>query len=124
MTVASAQVKSALLLAALAAPGRSRIVQREPTTRSHRENARGIWRPHCGGTAGRRRRAVHVLGEVDLKPCVVDVPRDPSSAAFAIVAALIVPGSEITLPSILLNPRRTGLIDTAAGDGCGYHGHQ
>ncbi len=44
--------------------------------------------------------------------CAVEVPRDPSSAAFAIVAALIVPGSEITLPGILLNPRRIGLIET------------
>jgi 3-phosphoshikimate 1-carboxyvinyltransferase len=110
--VASAQVKSALLLAALGAPGRSRIVQDE-LTRDHTEKMLAAFgaeiavEPLPGGG-----EAIQVLGEVDLKPCPVDVPRDPSSAAFALVAALIVPGSEITLPSILLNPRRTGLIDT------------
>jgi len=56
--------------------------------------------------------AVHVMGEVELRPCAVDVPRDPSSAAFALVAALIVPGSEVRIPAVLLNPRRTGLITT------------
>jgi 3-phosphoshikimate 1-carboxyvinyltransferase len=112
VTVASAQVKSALLLAALGAPGRSRIVQRE-LTRDHTEKMLAAFgaeiavEPLADGG-----EAVHLLGQVDLKPCAVDVPRDPSSAAFALVAALIVPGSEITLPSILLNPRRIGLIDT------------
>jgi 3-phosphoshikimate 1-carboxyvinyltransferase len=110
--VASAQVKSALLLAALGAAGRSRIVQHE-LTRDHTEKMFAAFgaeisvEPLRGGG-----EAIHVLGEVDLKPCAVDVPRDPSSAAFPLVAALIVPGSEVTLPSILLNPRRTGLIDT------------
>jgi 3-phosphoshikimate 1-carboxyvinyltransferase len=51
-------------------------------------------------------------GRTGLKATAVEVPRDPSSAAFPMVAALIVPGSEIELPAILLNPRRTGLIDT------------
>ena len=53
-----------------------------------------------------------MTGEAELEPCTVDVPRDPSSAAFPLVAALIVPGSEIRIPSILLNPRRIGLIET------------
>jgi 3-phosphoshikimate 1-carboxyvinyltransferase len=55
---------------------------------------------------------VHVTGEVELKHAAIDVPRDPSSAAFPLVAALIVPGSEVSIPGVLLNPRRTGLIDT------------
>ncbi len=112
VTVASAQVKSALLLAALNAPGRTRIVQRA-LTRDHTEKmlkafGAGIAvEPLAGGG-----EAVHVLGEAELKPAVIEVPRDPSSAAFPLVAALIVPGSEVTIPGVLLNPRRTGLIDT------------
>jgi 3-phosphoshikimate 1-carboxyvinyltransferase len=112
VTVASAQVKSALLLAALGAPGRSRIVQRE-LTRDHTEKMFKAFGADISVEALKDGgEAVHVLGEVDLKPCAVEVPRDPSSAAFALVAALIVPGSEITLPQILLNPRRIGLIKT------------
>ena len=53
-----------------------------------------------------------MTGDAELKAAHVEVPRDPSSAAFPLVAALIVPGSEITLPAILLNPRRIGLIET------------
>jgi 3-phosphoshikimate 1-carboxyvinyltransferase len=112
VAVASAQVKSALLLAALGAPGRSRIAQRE-LTRDHTEkmlSAFGV-EIHAEALAGGG-EAVHLLGESELKACAIDVPRDPSSAAFPLVAALLVPDSEITLPAILLNPRRTGLIDT------------
>jgi 3-phosphoshikimate 1-carboxyvinyltransferase len=112
VTVASAQVKSAMLLAALGAPGRSRIVQRD-LTRDHTEKMLEAFGADISVEAlSDGGEALHVLGEVALKPCAVDVPRDPSSAAFAIVAALIVPGSEITLPAILLNPRRIGLIET------------
>lgn len=112
VTVASAQVKSAMLLAALGAPGRSRISQSE-LTRDHTEKMLAAFgadiavEPLVQGG-----EAVHVLGEVELKPCAVDVPRDPSSAAFALVAALIVPGSDVRIPQVLLNPRRTGLIQT------------
>src|SRR5262249_17059876 len=56
--------------------------------------------------------AIEITGEADLKPCAVEVPRDPSSAAFPLVAALIVPGSEVSIPGVLLNPRRIGLIET------------
>lgn len=112
VTVASAQVKSAMLLAALGAPGRSRIVQRD-LTRDHTEKMLKAFGADISVEAlSDGGEALHVQGEVALKPCTVDVPRDPSSAAFAMVAALIVPGSEITLPSVLLNPRRIGLIDT------------
>ena len=112
VTVASAQVKSALLLAALNAPGCSRIVQRA-LTRDHTEKMLAAFGAQIavedlpdGG------EAIEVTGETDLKPTAVDVPCDPSSAAFPLVAALIVPGSEVTIPGVLLNPRRIGLIDT------------
>ena len=110
--VASAQVKSALLLAALGAPGRSRIAQ-DALTRDHTEKMLAAFGAEIsveqladGG------EAIYVSGEVELKPCAVDVPRDPSSAAFPLVAALIVPGSDVSIPAVLLNPRRTGLFDT------------
>ena len=110
--VASAQVKSALLLAALNSVGRSRIVQRA-LTRDHTEKMLSGFGarveveslPEGGET-------IHLDGEQDLTPCKVDVPGDPSSAAFAIVAALIVPGSDIEVRSVLLNPRRAGLVET------------
>lgn len=110
--VASAQVKSALLLAALNAKGESRITQKA-LTRDHSEKmlegfgAQISIEPLKGGG-----ETVHLRGKVALKGCEIEVPRDPSSAAFPLVAALIVPGSEITLPAILLNPRRIGLIET------------
>jgi 3-phosphoshikimate 1-carboxyvinyltransferase len=109
--VASAQVKSALLLAALGAPGRSRIVQDE-LTRDHTEKMLAAFGATVSVEPLGKGEAIHVTGEVDLVPCAVDVPRDPSSAAFAIVACLIVPDSELRIPSILLNPRRTGLVRT------------
>jgi 3-phosphoshikimate 1-carboxyvinyltransferase len=110
--VASAQVKSALILAALNAPGRSRIVQRA-RTRDHTEQMlRAFGAKIAVEDLNDDGEAVEVTGEVDLKPAAVDVPRDPSSAAFPLVAALIVPGSEVTFPGVLLNPRRIGLIDT------------
>jgi 3-phosphoshikimate 1-carboxyvinyltransferase len=109
---ASAQVKSALLLAALGAAGRSRIAQ-AVLTRDHTERMLKAFgaeisvEPLAGGG-----EAIEVTGEVELKPAAVQVPRDPSSAAFPLVAALIVPGSEISIPGIMLNPRRIGLIET------------
>ncbi len=111
VTVASAQVKSALLLAALNAPGRSRIAQGE-LTRDHTEKMLAAFGAEIEVEPLAKGEAVFVTGEVELKPCAVDVPRDPSSAAFAMVAALIVPGSDIRIPAVLLNPRRTGLITT------------
>jgi len=112
VSVASAQVKSAMLLAALGAPGRSRISQTS-LTRDHTERMLAAFGAEIsveplpeGG------EAVFLTGEADLKATPVAVPRDPSSAAFAIVAGLIVPGSEVSLPGVLLNPRRSGLIET------------
>lgn len=112
VAVASAQVKSAMLLAALGAPGRSRISQSE-LTRDHTEKMlKAFGADIAVESLGKDGEAIHVAGQVELKPCAVDVPRDPSSAAFALVAALIVPGSEVRIPAVLLNPRRIGLIDT------------
>jgi len=112
VTVASAQVKSALLLAGLNAAGHTRIVQRA-LTRDHTEKMLKAFgadiRVNALADGGEE---ILLMGEAELKPCAVEVPRDPSSAAFPLVAALIVPGSELVIPSVLLNARRIGLIDT------------
>jgi 3-phosphoshikimate 1-carboxyvinyltransferase len=112
LQVASAQVKSALLLAALNVPGRSTIIERA-ATRDHTERMLKAFgaaiavEPLDGGAA-----AISITGEAELHPAPIDVPSDPSSAAFPLVAALIVPGSEILLQNVMLNPRRIGLIET------------
>ena len=111
VSVASAQVKSALLLAALGASGRSRITQ-DALTRDHTEKMLAAFGAAVSVEPLEKGEAIEVTGEVELTPCAIDIPRDPSSAAFAIVAALIVPGSALRIPSLLLNPRRTGLIQT------------
>lgn len=112
LPVASAQVKSAILLAGLNMPGRTTVIEREPT-RDHTENMLRhfgvdvlIEPAEDGG------EAISIDGPVALKPCAVDVPGDPSSAAFPVVAAVITKGSEITLSNVLLNARRTGLYQT------------
>jgi len=112
LAVASAQVKSALLLAALNAPGRTRLVQRT-LTRDHTEKMlAGFGAQILVEHAPEGGEAISLLGDAELKSCAIEVPRDPSSAAFPMVAALIVPGSKLVIPSLLLNPRRTGLIET------------
>jgi len=114
--VASAQVKSALILGALGAAGRSRIVQ-SALTRDHTEKMLKAFGAEISVEPLKHGEAVHVMGEVELRPCPVHVPRDPSSAAFPVVAALIVPGSKVIIPDVLLNERRIGLIDTLIGMG-------
>jgi 3-phosphoshikimate 1-carboxyvinyltransferase len=111
VTVASAQVKSALLLAALHADGTSRIAQTE-LTRDHTEKMLAAFGAKIHVEPSEQGETITLVGQTGLKGVAVEVPRDPSSAAFALVAALIVPGSEISLPAILLNPRRIGLIET------------
>ena len=109
---ASAQIKSAVLLAGLNAPGRTTVIERE-ATRDHTERmlrhfgAEVAVEPH-----GPHGRAVSVQGQPELRGSTVVVPSDPSSAAFPLVAALIVPGSEIVLEGVMMNPLRTGLITT------------
>ena len=112
VATASAQVKSALLLAALNANGTSRISQ-DALTRDHSEKMLAAFGARI--TASPRPEGGEIIaveGPARLTGCTVEVPRDPSSAAFPLVSALIVPGSEIELPAILLNPRRIGLIET------------
>ncbi|HEY4264935.1 MAG TPA: 3-phosphoshikimate 1-carboxyvinyltransferase [Micropepsaceae bacterium] len=112
LQVASAQVKSALILAALNVPGRSTIIE-HAATRDHTERmlkafgADIIVETIADGSA-----AISITGEVELHPARIAVPSDPSSAAFPLVAALIVPGSEIVLENVMLNPRRIGLVET------------
>jgi 3-phosphoshikimate 1-carboxyvinyltransferase len=111
LPVASAQVKSAVLLAGLSAPGITTVIE-EQATRDHTENMlRHFGVPVETEEMEDGALAVHVTGQVELQPCAVDVPADISSAAFPIVAALLVEGSEIKLPNIGVNPRRTGLIE-------------
>jgi 3-phosphoshikimate 1-carboxyvinyltransferase len=115
LPVASAQVKSAILLAGLQAEGETIVV--EPVkTRDHTE--RMI--KQFGGVVERKGDAVKVAGGQKLIGTNINVPGDISSAAFFLVAAAIVPGSDITLRNVGLNPTRTGIIDVlrAMGADC------
>ncbi len=110
--VASAQLKSAVLLAGLAAPGETTVIEAE-ATRDHTERllkhfgAKVTSKAH--GDHGRR---IVLQGQPELEPAQVMVPADPSSAAFPLVAALIVPNSELVLDAVMTNPLRTGLLTT------------
>lgn len=112
MSVASAQVKSCLLLAGLNTPGITTVI--EPVmTRDHTEKMlKGFGADITIDTDTDGVRTIKLTGKPTLTGREIIVPADPSSAAFPIVAALIVPGSDITLENILLNPTRTGLITT------------
>jgi 3-phosphoshikimate 1-carboxyvinyltransferase len=110
--VPSAQLKSAVLLAGLAAPGETTVIEAE-ATRDHTERlmkhfgAKLTSKPH--GEHGRR---ITLQGQPELEPANVVVPADPSSAAFPMVAALIAPGSDLILDAVMTNPLRTGLFAT------------
>jgi 3-phosphoshikimate 1-carboxyvinyltransferase len=110
--VPSAQIKSAVLLAGLAAPGATTVIESE-ASRDHTERLLAHFgaevRIEAEGVEGRR---ITVKGEPELAPAPVVVPADPSSAAFPMVAALIVPGSDVILTDVMTNPLRTGLITT------------
>ena len=110
--VPSAQVKSAVLLAGLSAPGQTVVVESE-ATRDHTEKMLA----HFGAdvrveAAGDRGRRVTLAGRPELVPAPIVVPADPSSAAFPLVAAVIAPGSDIILDGVMMNPLRTGLFTT------------
>ncbi|WP_454886895.1 3-phosphoshikimate 1-carboxyvinyltransferase [Sphingomonas oryzagri] len=108
LPVASAQVKSAVLLAGLNAPGITRVIEPVPT-RDHSERMlRGFGAELMVEEIGGE-RVISITGEAELKPQHIVVPGDPSSAAFPVVAALIVPGSEIVVENVGLNPTRGGL---------------
>lgn len=112
LPVASAQVKSAILLAGLSSRGETTVIEPAPT-RDHSERmlrAFGAEVTVAETDSGGRR--VTVKGQPELTPCEIAVPSDPSSAAFPIVAALIVPRSDVILRGVGMNPTRTGLIDT------------
>jgi 3-phosphoshikimate 1-carboxyvinyltransferase len=115
--VPSAQLKSAALLAGLAAPGETVVIEAE-ATRDHTEKMLAhfgadvrveVLRVEPAGGHGRR---ITLAGQPELVPAPVVVPADPSSAAFPLVAALITPGSDIILDGVMMNPLRTGLIAT------------
>ena len=111
LPVASAQVKSACLLAGLCAPGTTRVVEPEPT-RDHTENMLRHFGATVSVTDTPQGRVVTLEGQPELVAAPVVVPGDPSSAAFPIVAALLVPGSRVVIENVGLNPLRTGLIAT------------
>ena len=110
--VASAQLKSAALLAGLAAPGETMVIERE-ATRDHTEKMLAHFgaevRVAPEGQGGRR---ITLRGQPELVPAPIVVPADPSSAAFPLIAALITPGSEVVLDGVMMNPLRTGLLTT------------
>ncbi|GCA48199.1 3-phosphoshikimate 1-carboxyvinyltransferase [Sinorhizobium sp. KGO-5] len=110
--MASAQVKSAVLLAGLNTPGITTVV--EPVmTRDHTEKMlQGFGAKLTVETDAEGVRTIRLEGRGKLTGQVIDVPGDPSSTAFPLVAALIVPGSDITILNVLMNPTRTGLILT------------
>lgn len=110
--VASAQIKSAVLLAGLSAPGITTVIEQE-ASRDHTE----LMLMHFGAHVvtvkeGAHGRKISLTGQPELHGANVVVPADPSSAAFPIVAALIVPESDVTLTDIMTNPLRTGLFTT------------
>jgi 3-phosphoshikimate 1-carboxyvinyltransferase len=110
--VPSAQVKSAVLLAGLAAPGTTTVIENE-ATRDHTEKMLKHFGAHLRSEEyGKHGRRITLTGQPELEAAPVVVPADPSSAAFPLVAALIVPGSEIILEGVMLNPLRTGLLTT------------
>ncbi|MEN6542139.1 3-phosphoshikimate 1-carboxyvinyltransferase [Parvibaculum sp.] len=110
--VASAQVKSAVLLAGLNARGVTTVIEPVPT-RDHTERMLRAFGAHVETeTLPDGALAIHLTGQPELHPCPIIVPGDPSSAAFPVVAALIVPGSEVVVEGITLNPHRAGLYTT------------
>jgi 3-phosphoshikimate 1-carboxyvinyltransferase len=109
---ASAQLKSAVLLAGLAAPGETIVIEKE-ATRDHTERMLAHFGAHIRTESyGAHGRKISLKGQVELKPAPIVVPADPSSAAFPIVAALITSGSDVTIEGVMMNPLRTGLFQT------------
>lgn len=109
LPVASAQVKSAVLLAGLNTPGITRVIEPVPT-RDHSERMLRGFGAELTVEDGPNGKIISITGEAELKPQHIMVPGDPSSAGFWMVAASIVPGSEILIRNVCMNPTRTGLI--------------
>ena len=109
--VPSAQVKSAVLLAALNAPGQTVVIEKE-ATRDHTERMLAGFGAEISVRDTDEGREITLTGQPELVAQEIAVPRDPSSAAFPVCAALITPGSDVLVPNIGLNPTRAGLFTT------------
>ena len=109
LPVASAQVKSAILLAALNTPGTTTVIEPVPT-RDHTERMLRGFRVDVQVEVIDGERHISITGPADLTPCDIEVPGDPSSAAFFAVAASIVPGSDLVIENVGLNPTRDGIF--------------
>ena len=109
LPVASAQVKSAVLLAGLNTPGITTVIEPVPT-RDHTERMLRGFGAHLTVEETDGERVIRIHGPADLTPCDITVPGDPSSAAFFAVAASIVPGSDLVIENVGLNPTRDGIF--------------
>ena len=117
LPVASAQVKSAVLLAGLNTPGITRVIEPE-ATRDHSERMlKGFGADLTVEQGADGARVIAIRGEAELVPQSILVPGDPSSAAFPVVAALLVPGSDVTVTGVGINPTRAGLFRLLAAMG-------
>ena len=108
---ASAQLKSAVLLAGLGAPGATTVIEKE-ATRDHTERMLRHFGADVEVIVQGHGRSITLKGQPELTPADIKVPADPSSAAFALVGALLVPGSEIIFEGVMTNPLRAGLLQT------------
>ncbi|MFN3775930.1 3-phosphoshikimate 1-carboxyvinyltransferase [Sphingomonas parapaucimobilis] len=110
LPVASAQVKSAILLAGLNTPGETTVI--EPiATRDHSERMLAGFGANLTVTPSPEGKVITIRGQAELKPQDIVVPGDPSSAAFWLVAGSIVPGADVTITNVGMNPTRTGIIE-------------
>ena len=116
--MASAQVKSAVLLAGLNVPGKTVVIEKE-ATRDHTERMLAGFGAEITVEETDEGYVITLTGQPELQPQTISVPRDPSSAAFPVCAALIVPGSEVLVPNIGLNPHARRVVLHAARHGCG-----
>ncbi len=112
LPVPSAQVKSALLLAGLLAPGRTTVIENEPT-RDHTEKMLSYFGvPLSSEITEGRSRHISIEGRNSFRGKPITVPGDPSSAAFLTAAAILCPGSDVLISNVLVNPTRTGFYET------------
>lgn len=109
--VPSAQVKSAVLLAGLNAPGKTVVIEKE-ATRDHTERMLVGFGAELTVEETDEGRVITLTGQPELRPQTIVVPRDPSSAAFPVCAAIVTEGSDVLVPNIGLNPTRAGLFTT------------
>jgi len=111
LPVPSAQVKSAILLAGLHAPGKTTVIEALPT-RDHTERMLGYFGAELLAEEREGGRAITICGDAELHGAAIAVPGDPSSAAFLVAAALIAEHSDVTIEGVLMNPTRSGFVET------------